>query len=237
MEKTTVTELLDRARELFDSRLESDGCIDFNGWLDILWTVTMYKNDYDVNSFWMGAFMIWREKTNSPKQKTKNYYCANESDEKSKEVKSEEQDVNTVENNFKKPDTDSLYKKIIDTCSMYDISISRIPVRLEKLVCDTCDISYLERWCKGELVSDPDNPCNTFRLYRYSDKASQQDEKCKCDFYYDAARDAAYEATRCMMQSDILIAQHDYYQALHKYYNELGKIVQANESFNFDLDI
>ena len=225
----TAKELILRASKLLDKQIEAKGEVTFHDWLTILAILTTNETSYDVADFWVKAFYAWRDKERE---------YAKTSDFKA--------DMNSVKIGNVNHNTDNsgfdgeqlcLEQLIAKALEIHNVEIKEIPEGIIKLVYDERDINILERWLRGEVVLDPNDPTGTHGLKRliHSNEEHKNAEKPTWKFYQDAAYEAANEATRCLMMRDILNARREYYAAQNKYFDTVSQIYHANETYNFDL--
>jgi len=227
----TAKELILRASKLLDKQIEAKGKVTFHDWLTILAILTVNETSYDVADFWTKAFDTWRNKAR----------------ENAKALVSKA-DMNSVKTGNINHNTDNsgfdeeqlcLEQLIAKALEIHNVEIKEIPEGIIKLVYDERDINILERWLRGEVVLDPNDPTGTHGWKRsiHSNEEHKSAEKPTWKCYQDAAYEAVNEATRCLMRSDILNARREYYMAQNKYFDTLSQIYQANESFKFYLDV
>ena len=259
----TAKEIILHASKLLDKHIEAKGEATFHDWLTILAVLTINETSYDVADFWVKAFYTWRDKEreyvkasdfkvdmNSVKNGNVNHNTDNSRFDEEQLNKEIEQFVKTdnnlsiifnclriddLETNIK----DCLEQLIAKALEIHNIEMKEIPEGIIKLVYDEQDINVLERWLKGDVVLDPNDPTGTHGWKRLmcSNQEQKKTEKPTWKFYQDAAYEAADEATRCAMRSDILNARREYYMAQNKYFDTLSQIYRANENFKFYLNV
>lgn len=257
----TAKELILRASKLLDKQIETKGKVTFHDWLTILAILTVNETSYDVADFWAKAFDIWCNKarenakvlvSNVDRNRIKtghvNHNTDNSGFDEEQLNKEIEQFVKTDRNlsiifnclrmhDLETNTKDCLEQLIAKALDIHNVEIKEIPEGIIKLVYDERDINILERWLRGDVVLDPNDPTGThgWKRLMHSNQEQKKTEKPTWKFYQDAAYEAANEATRCLMRSDILNAQREYYMAQNKYFDTLSQIYQANETFKFDL--